>query len=206
MIWLLPGQGIWADPGTQRTDLVPGYGIVRGQISQETLYLSGAACGATAGSVTAGLPIYMAGAASGPTAGYPAAIEIATYAMVTQEAVEILCQSAGEVRVTQAAIEVLRDNVRPTTEAVLEVSLIVKAAAADEAAAQLVLGTVPALERMAPAKLYSRRLCRWRFRGPECGYTGPETSCGLRLADCIARGNEERFGGYPGIPWADLEA
>ena len=34
---------------------------------------------------------------------------------------------------------------------------------------------------------------------PRCGYDGEETSCSGSLADCIARSNEVRYGGWPGL-------
>lgn len=34
---------------------------------------------------------------------------------------------------------------------------------------------------------------------PRCGYSGAETDCDGSLADCVARSNEERFGGFLGL-------
>jgi len=41
--------------------------------------------------------------------------------------------------------------------------------------------------------------CQWEFKSPECGYTGTDTACGKTLWDCIQKGNERRFGGFPTI-------
>jgi len=41
--------------------------------------------------------------------------------------------------------------------------------------------------------------CQWEFKSPKCGYTGTDTTCGKTLWDCIQKGNEKRFGGFPTI-------
>lgn len=41
--------------------------------------------------------------------------------------------------------------------------------------------------------------CQWEFKSPECGYTGTDTTCGKTFWDCIQKGNEKRFGGFPTI-------
>jgi len=52
-----------------------------------------------------------------------------------------------------------------------------------------------------PRDLFSRTSCKKKFKGRECGYTGTiYSSCNKVLEDCIARGNESRFGGTPSIP------
>ena len=41
--------------------------------------------------------------------------------------------------------------------------------------------------------------CQWEFKSPECGYTGSDTNCGKTFWDCIQKGNEKRFGGFPTV-------
>lgn len=44
--------------------------------------------------------------------------------------------------------------------------------------------------------------CSWSFRSPECGYTGPETTCNKTYDDpegCAGRFNQPRFGGFPAL-------
>lgn len=45
--------------------------------------------------------------------------------------------------------------------------------------------------------------CRFRgingFKGPNCGYTGPATSCNYTEATCRSYGNFSRFGGFPDL-------
>jgi hypothetical protein len=56
-----------------------------------------------------------------------------------------------------------------------------------------------------PAGKYNRLRCRWKFSAPgnrndTCAYSGGLTTCDKSFADCQARGNQARFGGFPGIP------
>lgn len=44
-------------------------------------------------------------------------------------------------------------------------------------------------------------MCQWArfFKGAECGYTGPLTTCAGTIEDCRARGNSANFGGHRGL-------
>lgn len=45
------------------------------------------------------------------------------------------------------------------------------------------------------------RLCRWVFKGPECRYTGTETSCDKTRETCrTVMDNFRNFGGFPSVP------
>jgi phage-related protein len=45
------------------------------------------------------------------------------------------------------------------------------------------------------------RPCRYRrFKGPRCGYTGPETTCDRSFARCTELSNTQRFGGFRFLP------
>ena len=50
-----------------------------------------------------------------------------------------------------------------------------------------------------PPRRYMTSFCSWEFKGVECGYSGPHETCTHTLADCRARNNSKRFGGFPGI-------
>lgn len=41
--------------------------------------------------------------------------------------------------------------------------------------------------------------CRFKFKSPLCGYTGPETECNKTLSRCRQLLNSKRFGGFPAI-------
>jgi lambda family phage minor tail protein L len=45
-----------------------------------------------------------------------------------------------------------------------------------------------------------KNICRWKFKSPQCGYTGTEfDTCPKTLAACRERGNSTRYGGFPSI-------
>lgn len=67
-----------------------------------------------------------------------------------------------------------------------------------------------------PRRQFLRAYCPWRYRGPDCGYTGPAVAdvrdqpttdpdqdrCGKRLRSCQLRFGEHAplpFGGFPGV-------
>ncbi|WP_374491578.1 phage minor tail protein L [Brachymonas sp.] len=63
-----------------------------------------------------------------------------------------------------------------------------------------------------PLRQYINGVCAWVYRGESCGYTGGPVAledgtatsdplldrCGKKLSDCRLRGNEPRYGGFPG--------
>lgn len=51
-----------------------------------------------------------------------------------------------------------------------------------------------------PARKYWRNYCSWKFKSPECGYSGSETSCNKTFQRCGVLANRVRFGGFPSIP------
>ena len=64
------------------------------------------------------------------------------------------------------------------------------------------LGAENPLQRRFPAMLQMRDRCRWHYKSPECGYTGPIPTCDLSLQGangCTAHGNSLRYGGFPGL-------
>lgn len=65
------------------------------------------------------------------------------------------------------------------------------------------LGAMNAVRLAVPQLLAGRDTCRWAYRGAECGYTGQLPTCDRRWDSsngCLAHGNQDRFGGFPGIP------
>lgn len=51
-----------------------------------------------------------------------------------------------------------------------------------------------------PVERIMKAKCRYKvFKGPLCGYSGSETWCDRTLARCKELGNQERFGGFPGV-------
>lgn len=55
-------------------------------------------------------------------------------------------------------------------------------------------------EQEAPLMTYDVN-CQFVFKSDRCGYKGVEYySCGKTLGDCMQRGNQLNFGGYPSVP------
>jgi hypothetical protein len=53
-----------------------------------------------------------------------------------------------------------------------------------------------------PPRLMRRNRCEFRFRGPDCGYTGSAPTCDYSLDGpngCAVKGNALNFGGFRGI-------
>jgi len=75
--------------------------------------------------------------------------------------------------------------------------------------ANFVLGHYDFFDIKFPRNKYIRGLCRWLYRGTECGYA---TSPGLPTCDktlegadgCRVHTNQARFGGFPGIPYGKM--
>ncbi len=89
-------------------------------------------------------------------------------------------------------------------DALLIVDLEVIAARIVEERAELVLGALADMRKSAPRELFSRLRCKWRFKGPECGYTGIGATCEKTIMACYSYGNVGRFGAFPAIPGASL--
>lgn len=88
----------------------------------------------------------------------------------------------------------------------LDETFDVVASSADAQWVSIVLGAPNPLTSRCPRHRYLRDHCRWTFKSAECGYVGAETSCARTRADCMARSNTLRFGGFPGIPGGALYA
>jgi len=69
------------------------------------------------------------------------------------------------------------------------------------------LGAENALTKTFPRRRQTRDFCQWRYKGEQCGYSGPMQSCDLTLAGpngCKAHNNTIRFGAFPGINTRDV--
>lgn len=64
------------------------------------------------------------------------------------------------------------------------------------------LGVESSLRKMFPRRTQMRDRCAWKYKGAECGYTGPMPTCDLTLQGpngCEAHSNSINFGGMPGL-------
>jgi phage-related protein len=63
------------------------------------------------------------------------------------------------------------------------------------------LGVANPLRMRFPVHRYIKNYCRFvaEFKREECQYSGSDISCNGTLEDCKSKGNELRFGGFPGL-------
>lgn len=51
-----------------------------------------------------------------------------------------------------------------------------------------------------PRDRFLKGHCRYQeFKGSLCGYSGSDTECSRTYEDCCSKGNQARFGGFPGL-------
>jgi len=60
------------------------------------------------------------------------------------------------------------------------------------------------MELQLPSRKYLRTHCSWRFKGTECAYAGGETECNRTFQRCKELLNQERFGGFPSVPFRNI--
>lgn len=70
----------------------------------------------------------------------------------------------------------------------------------DDGNLTLSVGPYDPLGSQVPGSRYSRTRCRFKYKSPECAAVSVLTTCDKSLANCIARANKARFGGFPGLP------
>jgi len=87
-----------------------------------------------------------------------------------------------------------------TADPIIDELFQVKSAEITDEAIVFTLGLRNPLVDPFPSFVYSRKICRWKFKDSDCGYSGGETECDKTMTDCIARANESRFGAFPAIP------
>ena len=75
-------------------------------------------------------------------------------------------------------------------------------ARSEDYAIAFILGAENPLALRFPTRLFNRDRCEWRFKGPQCGYTGAVATCDFTREGangCAAKNNTVNFGGFPGI-------
>ncbi|HTV07809.1 MAG TPA: hypothetical protein VMD97_02035 [Candidatus Aquilonibacter sp.] len=64
------------------------------------------------------------------------------------------------------------------------------------------LSAASPLRMLFPKFLYYQGTCKWQYKSSQCGYSGALVTCDLSFDGangCITHGNQQRYGGYPGI-------
>lgn len=87
--------------------------------------------------------------------------------------------------------------------AFLEYESEVVSTASDAETVRFNLGSYDLSNQKLPDQRAMRDFCRFRYKGPRCGYTGGLSTCDKTLNGangCVAHTNSPRFGGFPSIP------
>lgn len=104
----------------------------------------------------------------------------------------------GTVKIIKAGEKFL-DEAIPA----LEYNNEILGAETDDAYVTLTLGIPNPLSQQVPLRSYCATSCPFAtpdlFKGPECGYSGVDTSCTGTYQDCYEKGNAVRWGGDIGL-------
>ena len=87
-----------------------------------------------------------------------------------------------------------------TTDPAIDEVFAIKSVEITSEFASFTLGIPNPLLEPFPSVIYNRRICRFKFKESDCGYSGGDTTCEKTMTDCISKSNQDRFGGFPGIP------
>lgn len=90
-------------------------------------------------------------------------------------------------------------NTKDLSEPVLEEFFELTDFSSDSKAVTFNLGAGNLFNMSYPPRKMYKDYCVFKFKGEECGYNGPETSCNKTLASCRAKNNSVRFGWFLGI-------
>ena len=115
-------------------------------------------------------------------------------------------QSQGGVG-AKVIVRVVHSDHLDLVEPELEETFTIVSCAADAAWVTFTLGAESPLLQRCPKQRFLKDHCRYKeFKGAECGYSGPETTCNRTFKQCVEYGNQARFGGFPGIPTGGVYA
>lgn len=98
-----------------------------------------------------------------------------------------------------------KDVTDPTAS--ITINLVIRETTVSETTVSFRLSHHPFFEIDMPHQRFYRGRCRWAFKSTECGWssggTGEDETCDKTLDGnngCEAHLNQDRFGGFPGIP------
>lgn len=94
----------------------------------------------------------------------------------------------------------LDDGATPDSSACVEDEFLIDSYTATETVIQFSLDPVCDFNLKLPRRRFTN-ICYWRYKEADtCGYAGALPDCKKDLEACRERGNQMRFGGFPGIP------
>lgn len=103
-------------------------------------------------------------------------------------------------------IRYIRSDNATANAAITEEYVIADHAGAPQSMNEWTLITEEAVFQGFPRRTYHQMRCDYVYKSTEtCQNTSSHTTCGRTLPDCVARGNEINFGGFPGIPGEEFE-
>jgi phage-related protein len=102
----------------------------------------------------------------------------------------------GTVKLTIVSSEYLSENY-----AELEREFTILSASVDNYWVSWQLGSANPLRQRFPLYTYMAHYCNWvqNFKGAECKYSGPNTTCNGTWQQCQDYSNTSNFGGFPGL-------
>ena len=88
----------------------------------------------------------------------------------------------------------------------LQLNFVVEESSADENWVYFTLGGDIVNSNRFPPRRIIKDFCPFQFKGIECGYAGPFTTCNKTLANCTNLLNSSRFGGEFSLPYEGIYA
>lgn len=115
--------------------------------------------------------------------------------------VEALVETYGGGVGGSVTIFVVPSN-RMKREPDLELNFDITGCQSDTKTVRFTLGAASPLRQLLGRHPYTSDSCTWRYKSPQCGYSGTMATCSYTLGGengCRAHENQLRFGAYPGI-------
>jgi lambda family phage minor tail protein L len=85
-----------------------------------------------------------------------------------------------------------------------EVSFDLQSPATDFEKATFVMSVSSPFTIITPKRRFIQQFCYWKFKGIECGYTGPGETCDKTISQCRTYNNSTRYGGFPGVGFGGI--
>lgn len=116
---------------------------------------------------------------------------------------DVYVKTNGPQRI-QVSVYVVNTNDLANTTPATEYNFHLKQPKANAKWATFSLGAINTFMRRVPQGRTLRNVCRFKFKGARCGYSGAATSCNKTLTTCRSLNNSTRFGGFPGAGFGGL--
>ena len=115
------------------------------------------------------------------------------------QALQYVVEEAGGGNNTQVILRVVNSKALDLSAPELEEHFMITKCSIDQQYITFSLGGEYSSRTRRPLNRYMKNNCPFKYKGLRCGATSTLATCAHTLADCRARGNSKRFGGFPGI-------